>query len=174
MLHSNFGPRIYPWSCSLANGSLFQLSLMLQLADFLFEILDHGLRFLHGSFHDASFAAPPVNTLYLRVASAVLGLDLLAKLADGLDVLCVVDEFHAAGFAHSVLVVALGSKATPGPITAEESLLAVEAHGDFETLFISLLYLWSFHCALTSLFSSLLFSRCFKCGFYGPDGGSSS
>ena len=39
-----------------------------------------------------------------------------------------VDQFHTASFAHPILVVALGSKVSPGPVAAGELLLVIEAH----------------------------------------------
>lgn len=102
---------------------------MLELPDLPLQVVDDGLGLLHGGLHDAPLSMPPGNAFHLVLASAILGLDLLAELALHLDVLGVVDEFHAAGFAHPILVVALGRKASPRPVATGKLLLVIEAHG---------------------------------------------
>lgn len=102
---------------------------MLELPDLPLKVVDDGLGLLHGGLHDAPLSTPPGNAFDLVLASAILGFDLLAELALHLDVLGVVDEFHAAGFAHPILVVALGRKASPRPVAAGKLLLVIEAHG---------------------------------------------
>lgn len=117
----------------LANRHLFHLPFMLQLPDLLLKVLDHGLRFFHGGFHHAPLAAPSSDTFSFALASAVLGIDLFAKLALPLDIVCLVDEFHPAGFAHPIFVVALGSKAAPRPVSARKVLLVIKTHVSYTT-----------------------------------------
>ena len=62
----------------IPNRQLFHLSLVLELPDLLLQVVDDVLGLLHGGLHDAPLTTPPGNAFHLVLASAVLGLDLLA------------------------------------------------------------------------------------------------
>lgn len=72
-----------------------------------------------------------VPALVVRVGflqTALLAFDLLAELAVLGDVLGVVDQFHAAGFAHAIFALAVLTKVAPFPVVAAVAVLLVIAH----------------------------------------------
>ena len=105
------------------------LPFVLQVADLAIETLDVLVCSVNGSSELSPFLLPATDSLSFFLASAELGLDLIACLAFAADGIGGHDEFHAAGLARSILSVAVLAEVAPLPVVALEHMLIEETHG---------------------------------------------
>jgi len=99
-----------------------------QLVDLRVQRSDHVHRLVDRRSELIGLSLPSGYPLDLRRSASHLGVDLLAQLALLSHRDSCHDKLHAAGFANSVLAVAVLTEVAPLPIAADETVLIEEAH----------------------------------------------
>lgn len=102
---------------------------MLERGNLIIQGPDGLLGFLNRSSVLAAIRLPAIDALLFRVLATILGVEFLTKFALLCQIVCFIDEFHAASLTTTILLLAVLAKVAPFEVKAGEDVLVVETHG---------------------------------------------